>query len=97
MNIVFLPSTKADLRWFKRYYTSVFPEGRRNADQQYRAFLALLRNHPMIGAPADGVPNAREHRIRNTPFSVIYRVTPDEIQIIRLSDQRSAFSNERKR
>ncbi len=97
MKIVFLASAKPDLRWFKRYYMAVFPEGRRNADQQYHVLLGLLKSSPMIGEPADDFRDAREHPIKNTPFTVIYRIQPEHIEILRLLDQRSGYSNERKR
>lgn len=97
MKIVFLDAAKPDLRWFKRYYITIFPEGRRNADQQYRALLKLLKSSPMIGEPADDFRNAREHPVKNTPFTVIYRIRPEHIEILRLLDQRSRFSNDRKR
>jgi len=97
MKIVFLAAAKQDLRWFKTYYIQAFPEGRANADRQYRAMLQLLKTSPMIGAPTDDIPAAREYPIRNTPFSVIYRVKPDVIEILRVFDQRSGFANARKR
>lgn len=97
MKIIFLPSSKADLRWFKRYYISVFPEGRRNADQQYQALLRILKATPMVGHPAHGFANAREFPIQRTPFTVIYRVEADRNDILRVLDQRSAYSNERRK
>ena len=96
MKIVFLAKAKTDLRWFKRYYMSVFPQGRENADQHYFVLLKILRSSPMIGEPAQDAPNARQHPIKNTPFTVLYRVQPDCIEIMRVLDQRSGFSNERK-
>ncbi len=97
MKIVFLDAAKLDLRRFKRHCTTIFPEGRRNADQQYRALLKLLKSCPMIGEPADDFRTAREHPVKNTPFTVIYRIRPEHIEILRLPDQRSRFSNHRKR
>lgn len=97
MKIVFLPSSKADLRWFKQYYINVFPEGRRNADQQYQALLRILKATPMAGRPAHGFASAREFPMQRTPFTVIYRVEADRIDILRVLDQRSAYSNERRK
>jgi plasmid stabilization system protein ParE len=93
MKILILASAKADLRWFKRYYMQVFPAGRENADQQYRALLQLLRSTPNVGERVEGFPDVREFPIRRTPFAVLYRVQPDHVEILRIFDQRSDFSN----
>lgn len=93
MEIVFLASAKADLRWFKQYYMRVFPDGKKNADQQFHAFLNLLRTNPLIGEAVHGFVVAREFPIHRTPFTVIYRVGRKQIEILRVFDQRSEFSN----
>jgi plasmid stabilization system protein ParE len=95
MKIIFLAGAKADLRWFKRYYMQVFPEGRVNADQQYGTFLRLLSSSPMVGEKVEGMPEVREYPIRRTPFTVLYRVKAEHIEILRVFDQRSGFANER--
>lgn len=97
MKIVFLRSATPDLRWFKRYYMTAFPEGRRNADQHFQAILSLLLSSPLIGGPVDDFQNAREHPIQKTPFSVIYRVKGERIEILRILDQRSGYANERRK
>lgn len=97
MNIVFLASTRADLRWFKRYYTRVFPEGRSNADRQFKTFLDILKANPGIGHPYEPEPEVREYSLPRVPFTVLYRVKSDRIEVLRVYDQRSAFSNEQKR
>ena len=96
MKIVFLEATKADLRWFKRYYTKAFPEGRPNANAQYRAFLRLLKERPTIGHPAEDGEGVREYSIPRTPFCALYRVVEDRIEVIRVYDSRSEFSNRNK-
>ena len=93
MQIIFLAQTKADLRWFKRYYTQTFPAGRENANRQYRAFLKLLSERPTIGHPTEDGEGVREYSIPRTPFSALYRVFEDRIEIMRIYDQRSEFSN----
>ena len=97
MNIVFLASTRADLRWFKRYYSRVFPEGRSNADRQFKAFLDLLKANPGIGHPYEAESGVREYSLPRVPFTVLYRVKSDRIEVLRVYDQRSAFANEQKR
>lgn len=96
MKILLLASAKADLRWFKRYYMQVFPSGRENADQQYRALLQLLRSNPDVGERVEGGASLREFPIWRTPFSVLYRVKPEHIEILRVYDQRSQFANEQR-
>jgi len=84
MKIVFLEETKADLRWFKRYYTKRFPEGQENATRQYRAFLLLIKERPNIGHPAEDGAGVREYPIPNTPFTVLHRVRGENIEIMRI-------------
>ena len=97
MNIVFLASAAPDLRWFQRYYMTVFPEGRRKADQQFQTLQKLLLTHPNIGERVEDFPNAREFPIQRTPFSVIYRVQGDRIEVLCVLDQRSGYANDRQR
>lgn len=89
MKIVFLESSRSDLRWFKRYYVSVFRDGQENANRRYLATLSTLRKNPMIGHPSEAVYGARELHISRTPFSFLYRVTRNEIEVLRVFDNRS--------
>jgi plasmid stabilization system protein ParE len=95
MKIYILETAKDDLRWFKKYYMKVFPEGRQSADRQYRAMLELLRANPNVGERVEGQLITREFPIRRTPFSVLYRVKPEHIEILHVFDQRSEFANKR--
>lgn len=92
MKLVFLPSTKDDLRWFKRYYTKVFPEGKANADRQFLAIKKALLENPRIGQVSETHPSLREFPIKNIPFTVVYDLTETEIRVLRLKDQRSGKS-----
>jgi plasmid stabilization system protein ParE len=96
MQIKFLDETKADLRWFKQYYSQVFPAGRTKADQQFRALLILLKSEPHVGRQEEEWPGVFEYVIPGIPFTVLYRIKDETIEIMRLYDQRSEFSNERK-
>lgn len=89
MKLVFLASTKADLRWFKRYYVSVFPQGRSKADKQFLALQKALKANPFIGHPSDITEGTREFPVLQTPFSFIYRVREDRIEILRVIDNRA--------
>lgn len=96
MQIKFLAQATVDLRWFKQYYARVFPAGRPKADQQYRALLVLLKSQPRAGHPVDDFPEVLEYALPGIPFTVLYRIKDDTIEIMRLYDQRGEFSNESK-
>lgn len=97
MQIKYLESARNDMTWFRKYYRTAFPAGKANAREQMLRVLKLISEHPKIGHPTDDFPSALEHSISNTPFSIIYRVQPDCIEVMHVFDQRSSFANERKR
>ena len=82
--------------WFRSYYSRVFPAGQGSAKTQLRRMIQLISEHPEIGHVPDDFSEALEHPISRTPFTMIYRVKDNEIQILRVLDQRSEYSNERK-
>ena len=88
MRLVFLPSAQSDLGWMRSYYTFVFPEGARRAIRQYMRTCDLLRNNPQIGHPVEDFAGVREFSIPRMPFSFIYRVVGDRIEVLRVWDQR---------
>ena len=88
MKLVFLPSTRSDLLWMRTYYSRVFPEGARRAADQYRRVSSILRDNPLVGRPVEELEGVREFSIPRTPFSVIYRVVDDRIEVLRVWDQR---------
>lgn len=88
MRIVFLLSTRQDLRWFRRYYEEIFSEGARQAAEQYDRTLEALASHPRLGHPSP-VADVREFSIPRTSFPLIYRIRDDRIEILRVFDERS--------
>jgi plasmid stabilization system protein ParE len=88
MKVVFLPSSDEDVRWFTRYYRVTFPEGRRNARAQMARALTTLANNPRIGHLFEET-ELREYVIPRTPFSLIYRIAGQHIEILRLWDGRA--------
>ncbi|KZY33888.1 hypothetical protein A3731_19775 [Roseovarius sp. HI0049] len=88
MKIVFLESTVRDIQWFRYYYQSVFPEGSAKARARLRAIQSALAANPYIGQPSETRADIRDLPIPRTPFTLIYRVTPDRIEILRLWDNR---------
>ena len=87
MKIVILPSAHADLRWYRHYYRSVFPEGRKHAESRYIAATRVLLDNPFAGNPIEGL-KARKFSITGTPFHFIYRVGDKQIQILQVNDGR---------
>ena len=88
MKLVFLPSTRSDLVWMRTYYTHIFPDGARRAAEQYARAAGILRDNPMVGHSMEDVTNVREFSIPRTPFSFIYRISDDRIEVLRIWDQR---------
>ncbi len=87
MHIVYLESTVNDLTWMRHYYETVFPEGLKKAQQQFHATEALLTDNPFIGHPTHR-KGVREFSIPQTPFSYIYRIQPNRIEVLRVWDER---------
>lgn len=94
MKIRFLATAKQDLRWFKYYYMNRFPEGRRNADAQFLKTKELLTANPEIGHPIENMKSVRTYPVPRTPFSFVYRVTDDAVEVVRVLDGRSEDSND---
>ncbi|NVO58604.1 type II toxin-antitoxin system RelE/ParE family toxin [Rhodobacteraceae bacterium B1Z28] len=88
MKIVFLEDTTRDIQWFRYYYTSVFPEGSERARIQLKAIQLTLAANPYAGHPSDTRQDIRELSVPRTPFTLIYRVMPTQIEILRLWDTR---------
>ncbi len=87
MEIIFLSQSRDDIRWFSSYYLTVFPEGASNGYEQMDAALQMLKGNPYVGKPTDEI-DVREVQVTRTPFSLIYRVTKLNIEIIRVWDNR---------
>ena len=89
MQIIFLPSTIADLRWFRRYYQTVFPEGKSGAKVQYARARHALLAFPQAGHEVEGEAPMRELHIPQTAFSLVYFIERDSIIVTRLLDSRA--------
>lgn len=88
MKLVFLPSTRPDLLWMRTYYTQIFPDGAKRAAEHYGRACRVIRDNPSIGHPVEDMAEIREFSIPRTPFSFIYRVVEDRIEVLRVWDQR---------
>ena len=89
MKLVFRSSTVPDLKWFRRYYSTVFPEGEKHARHHYLQSCRTLMEHPLVGHSVGTDTPVRELSIPRTPFSFVYYVTGEEIMIIRVLDARA--------
>ncbi len=92
MRLIYLESTIDDLSWLRRYYEEVFPEGRENAQKQFHSIETLLVNNPRVGHVTHQ-ENVFEFSIPKTPFSYIYRVQPDRIEVLRVWDERRGLAD----
>ena len=88
MRLVYLRSAARDLLWLRTYYEQAFPEGAAKARDAVRRMEALVADNPFIGRPTHR-PDVRRLRIMRTPFFVLYRPTPQRIEILRIIDGRS--------
>ncbi|ETX13666.1 hypothetical protein OCH239_09410 [Roseivivax halodurans JCM 10272] len=88
MKIVFLEATTRDILWFRYYYRSVFPEGSAKAAAHLKGIQRTLAANPYAGHKSEACENVRELSITRTPFTLIYRVAPTRIEVLRLWDTR---------
>ena len=89
MQIVYLPSSIKGIEWMRFYYKSSFREGSAKARNQIKLFKELLQNNPYIGKSLEEFEDVRELAVSGTPFSIIYRITNTQIEILNIHDQRS--------
>lgn len=87
MKVVFLPSARKGLLWFRRYYARVFPEGSGRAKSSYGIMLKTLAAHPEAGREVGA--HSRIYPISRTPFAVVYRVRSERIEVLTLLDMRA--------
>jgi plasmid stabilization system protein ParE len=89
MKIIFRATAIADLKWFRRYYTTVFPEGAKHAKIHYNQSLAALLAHSFVGHPLGDDTPLRELVIPRTNFSFVYHIVNEEIIVVRILDARA--------
>lgn len=88
MKLVYLPTAAQDIAWFRQYYENVFPDGRIRAITQLKSIEVHLLANPHLGSASKSYPEVRELHIARTPYSVFYRVTQKQIEVLRLWDER---------
>lgn len=90
MKIVYLISAAEDINWFRHYYKIIFPDGSKKVYRQIKVSEEMLLANPYIGHASDINKSIRELHIPKTPFTLIYRVTDTQIEILRLWDERQS-------
>lgn len=73
----------------RTYYAHAFPDGAKRAAKQYGKACSIIRKNPFVGHPVEEIEDVREFSIPRTPFSFIYRVVGDRIEVLRVWDQRN--------
>lgn len=94
MKLVYLKTAEPDLRWFKHYYVSVFPEGHKKANAQFLATQKVLLQNPRIGEISENAPDVRVYHVVRTPFSFVYRLHGENIEVLRVVDNRSNWQQD---
>ncbi len=72
----------------RTYYAHIFPDGAKRAAHQYGRTCGVIRDNPLVGRPVEEIEGVRELSIPRTPFSFIYRVVDERIEVLRVWDQR---------
>ena len=88
MKLVFREDAKRDLRWFSKYYSFNFPEGRKQAERRFADAIKLTLENPRAGQLIEGL-SVRKMAVQRTPFILIYTILGDTIDVIRVWDARA--------
>jgi hypothetical protein len=75
--------------WFRRYYATAFPEGKGCARESLLRIEALIAENPLVCQPTEPGAGTREFPVLRTPFSLLYRLKGDRIEILRILDLRA--------
>jgi len=88
MQLVYLPGSESDMRRLRQYYDQVFSDGLQAARQHIYATESALLANPYLGRKSSDNTDVRSLHISRTPFVFVYRITQDEIQILKVWDTR---------
>ena len=69
-------------------YARTFPDGATHAAGPYRRTCGIISENPLVGRPVEEIEGVREFSIPRTPFSFIYRIVEERIEVLRVWDQR---------
>ena len=88
MRLIYLASANDDLAWVQEYYGSIFHAGGEHARRRYVKAIATLCDHPYVGKAVDE-SGLRSYSIPRLPFAIVYRITEEHIEVVRVWDRRS--------
>ena len=88
LKMAYSARARLDLHWFRIYCETQFPEGMPKANARFSKCLALLSMTPNMGRPAGKEPR-RRFSVPNTPYTILYQVNGDLLEVARVLDQRS--------
>ena len=92
MQLQYLPTAEAGLRWMRTYYRRNPQLDVQRAATSLQAAETILREHPAAGRHFEDFESVREYVLHGTSFSLLYTVARDTIWIIDVRDQRGQRS-----
>ena len=75
------------MAWWQQYYRVTFPPGKLTAYTHFQKTIGLLKQNAFLGRPVED-HDIRLLNIPNTPFSLVYRLRGDTLEIVRVWDMR---------
>lgn len=94
MDLLYLDTAEAGLRWMRRYYQE---RPQLNAEKAVTSLVqaeAILQDNPFAGSKYEDNERVRIYPLPGTVFSFLYTVTNDAVWIIDVHDQRGYRSAE---
>jgi toxin ParE1/3/4 len=84
VNVVLRPEAVDDLQAALRYYAEIDADLARGFLEEFDLLIERLQMFPRSGRPVEQVSEVRRGRLRRFPYGVFYRLTDDNIRILRV-------------
>jgi toxin ParE1/3/4 len=84
VNVVVRPEAVDDLQAALTHYAEIDAELARDFAEEFDLLIERLQMFPRSGRPVEEVSEVRRGRLRRFPYGVFYRLTADEIRILRV-------------
>lgn len=94
MEVVYLDTFQAGLRWARSYYRSHPQLNRASFAKSFQNAEQTLKHFPFSGHPYEDTKNVYEYSLAGTSFSFLYVVGEGSIYVIDLRDQRGYRSHD---
>ena len=88
MAVAYLAQAAKDAVWMQYYYDVIFPDGGPKGRARFQKSVALLTTRPEMGRALGKKPR-RCFSVPATPFTIVYQVRGERLEIVRILDQRS--------